>query len=195
MDKKKQLGFYLDISSCVGCKTCETACKDKNDLPLDVRWRRVKEHSSGSWLSEEDDFVPSGVYAYHLSISCQHCESPPCMAGCPVFAISKDDDGIVNVDRGKCIGCQTCFSECPYDAPQFASDGDKMSKCDMCADLRAKDENPACIETCPLRALEWGDMDELRAKYGNITAVAPLPDGSITGPSMILTPHRNAQIK
>jgi len=63
----------------------------------------------------------------------------------------------------------------------------------MCADLRAIDKNPACVDACPLRALEWGDMDELRGKYGNITAVDPLPDGSITNPSMIIKPHRHTQ--
>jgi len=195
MGDKKQLGFYLNVRACVGCKTCQTACKDKNDLPVDVTWRRVIEHSQGSWHTEKDDVIPLGVYVYHLSISCQHCEFPPCLAECPVSAISKDDEGIVHVDRVKCIGCQTCFSACPYDAPQFKSDGEKMSKCDMCADLRALDENPACVDACPLRALNWGDMADLSSKYGKIRTVDPLPDEKITSPSMILTPHRNTHLK
>jgi anaerobic dimethyl sulfoxide reductase subunit B (iron-sulfur subunit) len=64
----------------------------------------------------------------------------------------------------------------------------------MCADLRAIDINPACVEACPLRALHWGEMNELRDRYGNITAVDPLPDGSITYPSMILRPHRHTNL-
>ena len=70
-----------------------------------------------------------------------------------------------------------------------------MSKCDMCADLRALDENPACVDACPLRALNWGDMADLSSKYGKIRTVDPLPDEKITSPSMILTPHRNTHLK
>ena len=192
MSEKKQLGFYLDIRSCIGCKACMTACKDKNDLAVDMNWRKVLLQSGGSWHVEKEDMTPVGIFVYHLSVSCQHCLSPACMEVCPVSAISKDDDGIVLIDQEKCVGCQSCFSACPYDTPQYIDSGE-MSKCDMCADLRAMNENPACIDACPLRALQWGDMAELRAKYGNIRAVDPLPDDSLTGPSLILTPHRHTQ--
>ncbi len=191
MTSKKQLGFYIDSSVCIGCKTCIIACKDKNDLPVDANWRRVIEFGGGSWKSEKGDFVPSGVNVYYLSLSCQHCASPPCMAACPSSAISKGDDGIVYIDQEKCVRDQSCLYACPYEAPQFGSDTAKMSKCDMCADLRAIDKNPACVDACPLRALDWGEMNELREKYGNLTTVDPLPDKSITDPSMIITPHRH----
>jgi anaerobic dimethyl sulfoxide reductase subunit B len=193
MSNKKQLGFYLDSRVCIGCKTCIIACKDKNDLPVDVNWRRVTEYYGGTWNAQKNDHVPSGVYVYYLSVSCQHCASPRCMEVCPSFAISKSDDGIVHIDQEKCVRDQSCLYTCPYDAPQFGSETARMSKCDMCADLRAIDKNPACVDACPLRALDWGDMAELRGKYGNITSVDPLPDSSITNPSMILTPHRHAQ--
>jgi anaerobic dimethyl sulfoxide reductase subunit B (iron-sulfur subunit) len=194
MSNIKQLGFYLDSSVCIGCKTCIIACKDKNDLPVEVNWRKVIEYCGGSWNSENGDLVPSGVFVYYLTVSCQHCASPPCMKVCPSSAISKSDEGIVHVDQEKCIRDQSCLYACPYDAPQFGSDTARMSKCDMCADLRAIDKNPACVDACPVRALDWGDMSELRKKYGNTTAIDPLPDGSITNPSMILTPHRHAQL-
>lgn len=190
MSKKRQLGFYLDSRACIGCKACQTACKDKNDLPVGVNWRKVLEFTGGSWKAEGNNLVPENVFAYYLTVSCQHCENPPCMPVCPTSAISKDKDGIVNIDPAKCMGCQYCSWACPYGAPQFGKKGEPMSKCDMCADLRAIDQNPACVDACPLRALEWGDMAELREKYGNIDAVAPFPDGAITTPSMIITPHR-----
>lgn len=193
MSNKKQLGFYMDTSICIGCKTCLIACKDKNDLPVDVNWRRAIEYCGGSWQGEKNSQVPENVFVYYITLSCQHCENPLCLINCPFTAISKDNDGIVQIDQTKCIGCQTCASVCPYDAPQFAGDEGKMSKCDMCADLRAIDKNPACIDACPLRALDWGEMKDLRKKYGNVDAVDPFPDGKLTNPSMILKPHRHAQ--
>lgn len=192
MSNKRQLGFYLDSRACIGCKACQTACKDKNDLPVGVNWRKVVEFTGGSWRKEKEESVPVDVFAYYITVSCQHCENPPCLPVCPTAAISKDKDGIVNIDPVKCMGCQYCSWACPYGAPQFGKKGEPMSKCDMCADLRAIDKNPACVDACPLRALDWGDMSELRQKYGNIVAVAPLPDGSFTSPSMIITPHRKA---
>lgn len=193
MVEKKQLGFYLDISACIGCKACQTACKDKNDLPVDINWRKVIEYNGGSWEFENDNLVPVNVYTYHLTVSCQHCENPPCLPVCPTTAIRKGDDGVVLVDPAKCMGCQYCSWACPYGAPQFGGRGEPMSKCDMCADLRAIDKNPACVDACPLRALDWGEMTDLRAKHGNVTAVDPLPDGNLTNPSMILTPHKHTQ--
>jgi anaerobic dimethyl sulfoxide reductase subunit B len=193
MGEKKQFGFYLNSSTCIGCKTCLIACKDKNDLPVEVNWRRSIEYCGGSWQGEKHMKVPDNVFVYYLTLSCQHCENPLCLINCPVTAISKDDNGIVHVDQEICIGCQTCASVCPYDAPQFGGDSDKMSKCDMCFDLITVGENPVCVDACPLRALDWGEMEDLRKKYGNIDAVDPLPDGNLTNPSLVITPHRHTQ--
>ena len=68
-----------------------------------------------------------------------------------------------------------------------------MTKCDLCADYRAQGEDPACVAACPARALDWGPIDELRAKYGHEDGIAPLPDPSITNPHLVITPHRDAQ--
>lgn len=194
MSSEMQLGFYFNSNTCIGCRTCEIACKDKNNLPTGTNWRRVTEYGEGSWRTENGEQVPAGVVSYYLSVSCQHCASPPCMEVCPASAIWKDNEGIVHVDKEKCVGDQACLAACPYDAPQFESDKTEMSKCDMCADLFLIGENPACVDACPLRALDWGEMEKLREKYGTITAVSPLPDGSITKPSMILTPHRHTKV-
>jgi anaerobic dimethyl sulfoxide reductase subunit B (iron-sulfur subunit) len=90
-----------------------------------------------------------------------HCAEPACVNACPVQAISKrGEDGIVIVDRGKCIGCKACLKACAFGAPQFGADG-KMQKCDMCfdrADLNK--EFPPCIETCPTKALQFVKMDQ-----------------------------------
>jgi anaerobic dimethyl sulfoxide reductase subunit B (iron-sulfur subunit) len=190
MKAKTQLGFYLNIGACIGCKACQTSCRDKNDLPDELNWRRVIEHTGGTWLAENEDLIPVGVFVYHLTLSCQHCKSPACLEVCPVSAISKADDGIVHVDQSKCVGCQSCIDACPYDTPQYSAETGEMSKCDMCADLRFLGQNPTCVDACPLRALDWGELSDLEERYGKITSVEPLPSGDLTGSSMVFTPHR-----
>lgn len=187
----KQLGFYVDISRCTGCKACQIACKDKNDLPIGIRWRRVFQYEGGEWLMGEDgNWFPSNVYAYFVSSACAHCEDPICMQACPTTAIFKRDDGIVLIDEDKCIGCRYCEWACPYGAPQFNESAGVMTKCNMCYDLVDQGQNPACVEACPYRAIEFGPLDELEQKHGDFRAPAPLPDPSITKPSAIYNPNR-----
>ncbi|WP_313277137.1 DMSO/selenate family reductase complex B subunit [Timonella senegalensis] len=188
----EKLGFYFDQTACTGCKACQIACKDKHDLPLGVNWRRVVEYSGGTWRQEGNTFTPN-VFTYYTSISCNHCENPVCMQVCPTTAMSVREDGTVWVDEDKCVGCRYCEWACPYSAPQFNAESGHMSKCDLCFDYRQEGNDPACVSACPSRALDWGPIDELRAKYGDNAAVAPLPDPSITNPHLVITPHRDAQ--
>ena len=187
-----KLGFYFDQTACNGCKACQIACKDKHDTPIGVNWRRVVEYTGGSWQQDGDTFTPN-VFSYYTSISCNHCENPICVQVCPTPAMRQAEDGVVTVDPGKCVGCRYCEWACPYSAPQFNADLGYMTKCDLCSDYRATGQNPACVDACPSRALDWGPIDELREKYGDVQAVAPLPDPSITNPNLVVTPHRDAQ--
>ena len=189
----KQLAFSIDLNKCSGCKACQVACKDKSSLPIGVRWRRVFQYEGGEWLNQNGQMVPSNVYAYSVSSACMHCVKPICMEVCPASAISKRDDGIVVIDPDRCIGCRYCSWACPYGAPQFNEDMGYMTKCDFCQDLQAKGQNPVCVDACPMRALEVGEMDELQAKYGNNAAIEPLPTADLTSPSLVITPHKNAQ--
>jgi anaerobic dimethyl sulfoxide reductase subunit B (iron-sulfur subunit) len=188
----EKLGFYFDQSLCNGCKACQVACKDKHDTPLGVNWRRVVEYSGGSWQQDGDTFVPN-VFSYYTSIACNHCENPICVEVCPTTAMHQGEDGVVTVDSGKCVGCRYCEWACPYSAPQFNADLGYMTKCDLCADYRETGQDPACVAACPSRALDWGPIDELREKYGDVDAVAPLPDPSITNPHLVIKPHKDAQ--
>lgn len=192
----KQLGFYHNSSACTGCKVCAIACKDKNDLPVGVNFRRVYQYEGGGWVNDPrhpDVMVPSNVFAYALSIACNHCEDAMCMQVCPVGAISKNADGIVTINPDQCIGCRYCEWACPYGAPQFNEDLGFMTKCDFCQDLLAKGQNPACVDACVMRALEFGDIEELRAKYGDVNEIAPLPSAEFTHPSLVIGPHKDAQ--
>ena len=186
------LGFYLDQGLCTGCKACQTACKDKHDLPIGVTWRRVVEYTGGTWQEEADTMVPN-VFAYYTSISCNHCEDPICVAVCPTEAMHKREDGTVTVDADVCVGCRYCEWACPYSAPQYNPELGHMTKCDLCADYREEGKNPACVDACPSRALDWGPIEELRDKHGTVDNTEPLPDPSITRPHLVITPHRDAQ--
>jgi len=186
-----RLAFFFDSSACSGCKACQVACKDKNDLPVGQLWRRVYEVSGGGWKKQGAAWV-SSVFAYNLSLSCNHCEDPVCAHNCPTQAIRKRDDGIVVIDQAACIGCKYCAWACPYGAPQFNPATGMMGKCDLCADYVDQGKNPSCVDACPMRVLDFGEYDELVAKYGDSGPVHPLPAPSITQPSIVLRAHKNA---
>ncbi|MBW7932603.1 MAG: dimethyl sulfoxide reductase anchor subunit [Gemmatimonadaceae bacterium] len=169
-------GFSFDSSA------CQAACKDKNQLPVGVLWRRVYEVTGGGWTCAGETWT-SDVFAYHLSISCNHCERPICVEVCPTTAMHRRDNGIVAIDREKCIGCQYCAWACPYDAPQYNRASGVMTKCDLCADHLAEGRPPACVAACPMRVLE------LREGEGMAANVRPLPDESLTRPALVITPH------
>lgn len=190
----KQYAFYFDSSRCSGCKACQIACKDKNDLEVGQIWRRVYEIQGGDWLRSGNTWT-SNVFVYNLSMACNHCENPLCVQGCPTTAMHKREDGIVLVNEERCIGCRYCEWACPYGSPQFNPVKGKMGKCNFCYDLVEQGSPPACVAACPQRALDYGELSELEAKYGHnadMTVVAPLPDPSITQPTTIIKPHPNA---
>lgn len=190
----KQLGFYVDMNRCTGCKACQVSCKTVNNLPLGVVWRRVAEVAGGEWVQDGDQFVPSNVFSYFVTAACMHCENALCTQVCPAAAITKRDDGVVIIDQSRCIGCRYCEWACPYGAPQFDADRGVMTKCHFCYELLDKGEKPACVDGCTYRALDFGDIDELRARHGDFDAPSPLPDNSITHPSIVYSPTPNTLV-
>lgn len=175
------LGFFFDQTTCIGCRTCQIACKDRHDLEPGACLRRVTSFEVGTFPQ---------VKSYHTSVSCNHCENPACVANCPTGAMYKDaESGIVLHDDDVCIGCKTCVASCPYGAPQVAAElDDLIVKCDTCKPLREAGLNPTCVDACPMRALDFGDVDELRAKYGAdlVSDVACLPSAEVTGPNLLI---------
>ena len=160
-----QLGFYFDQTRCTGCYSCVVACKDWHDVPA----------GPASWISVT--IMEKGKYP-NLSLSylftpCLHCAEPLCIKACPVNAITKKQpDGIVTVDRETCLGGETCKfacqTVCPYDVPQFGAEPDaKMQKCDLCQERWPEHKKPICVDSCPMRALDAGPLNELKARYGN----------------------------
>jgi anaerobic dimethyl sulfoxide reductase subunit B (iron-sulfur subunit) len=197
MKMAKQLAFYFNASACANCKACQIACQDKNNLPAEIRWRRVLQYGGGGWVPSPDYkgvMVPANLFAYSVSISCMHCEEPMCLMCCPVKGIEKHDNGVVVINEDECIGCRYCEWACPYGAPHFNEELNQMTKCNFCEDLLAKGENPACVDACVMRALDFGELDELRAKYGELDAIEPLPSSDITHPALVVTPHKDSQM-
>ena len=174
------LGFYVDMTRCAGCGTCTYACKDRLDLgTIGVSPRRVNRYQVGTFPA---------VTGFATSVSCNHCENPACVANCPTGAMFKDSDGIVLHDDSVCIGCQTCVSACPYGAPQYVAEDNLVVKCDTCKALREAGEQPVCVEACAYRALEFGDMDELRKKHGSdlVSEIPAIASAEATGPNLLL---------
>lgn len=189
----EQYGFYFDASRCTGCKTCELACKDYKNLSTDVNFRRIYEYAGGEWVEQPNGCWQQNVFAYYLSISCNHCDSPACTKACPTGAMHKNADGFVVVDEEICIGCRYCSMACPYDAPQYDAEKGHMTKCDGCYQRIQAGKKPICVDACPLRALDFAPISELRQKYGTQVAIAPLPTAELTQPNLVIAPNKHAR--
>ena len=182
--------FLFDAAACSGCKACQAACKDRHGLAVGVLWRRVYEVAGGSWARERDAWVPD-VFAFNLSIGCNHCEAPICVEVCPTGAMRRRPDGLVVVDADTCIGCRYCAWACPYGTPQFDDASGRMTKCTFCADDVDAGRAPACVAACPMRALDFGERAALEARHGLDASFFPLPDPSLTRPGLSIVPHRD----
>ncbi|UZV75271.1 DMSO/selenate family reductase complex B subunit [Pasteurella multocida] len=188
-----QYGFYFDSDRCTGCKTCELACKDYKDLDTNVNFRRIYEYAGGDWQQQANGCWQHNVFAYYLSISCNHCDNPACVSVCPTGAMHKTEDGFVIVNEAICIGCRYCHMACPYDAPQYDAMKGHMTKCDGCHSRILEGKKPICVDACPLRALDFVPIDELRKTYGDLAAIAPLPSPEHTAPNLVIKTNKNAR--
>lgn len=184
----KQLGFFFDARRCNGCKTCVVACKDAHNLPVGRNFRHVLEVTDGKWSKDAKSGAwKQNVYAYYLSIACNHCSDPACVKACPTGAHHKrTEDGLVVINTDKCIGCGNCAKACPYGAPELDEKAHKMTKCDACLNRLEQGLQPICVEACPQRALEFGDIEELRKKHGNVDTIYPLPQPASTRPNLVI---------
>ncbi|SJZ57197.1 4Fe-4S dicluster domain-containing protein [Selenihalanaerobacter shriftii] len=145
-----QLKFYFDQNKCINCNACVVACKSWNNLD-GISYRRV--------ITKENGKFPD-VSVENISVSCNHCQEPACQRVCPIDAISKDkENGVVNVNQDKCIGCMKCKEVCSIDAPQFLDKiNAKMQKCDFCYDRLGEGKAPICVKACIMRTLKFGTL-------------------------------------
>ena len=149
-------------------------------------FRGVRDFETGEY--------PNGGY-YHMSMACNHCENPACVAACTTGAMFVSEDGTVQHDDALCDGCQNCVMACPYGQPQYIEEKNVVHKCDSCKVLRDMGEQPACVAACLMRCLEFGDLDELKAKHQGedlVQELACLPE-AITKPSILIRPRAAAK--
>ena len=119
-----QFGFVIDHSRCIGCHACTVACKAENDVPVGSFRTWVKYTETGAFPSVKRHFAV---------LRCNQCTAAPCVTICPVTALDKRPDGIVDVDPDRCIGCKSCMQACPYDALYINEDLGTAQKCHFCA--------------------------------------------------------------
>lgn len=186
-----QYAFYLDADSCIGCGACAMACKDKNNLPGGSLWRRLYETEAGGFKNQGRG-LSADVYAFYISMSCNHCQNPPCIQTCPTCALVKrKEDGLVILDSEICIGCGECLPSCPYGALHINSNTGKVGKCDGCQDLLSLGELPACVAACPMRVLDFGPLEQLQSKYPKAVRYGSIkPVYRETIPYLLVKRHR-----
>ncbi|MEG0303554.1 MAG: DMSO/selenate family reductase complex B subunit [Gordonibacter sp.] len=183
----EQHGFHFDTKRCTGCKTCMLSCKDYHDLDPSVSFRQVYEFAGGEWVQDQDGLWRQDCFAFYVSSACNHCSSPACMEVCPTGAMHKNERGLVCVDDHRCIGCGYCALSCPYHAPRVDRSVGHSVKCDGCSDRVDQGLAPICVEACPLRALDFGLMVDMRKRYGALADLPPLPDSGQTAPNLTIT--------
>lgn len=177
-----QLGWKYDVVRCIGCHACAVACKSENNThpqksPLVVKNDDIVSEVSYRWVITRE--IESSGEVPFISMACNHCLNPACLASCPVDAISKDaSDGIVLIDQDKCIGCRYCEQACPYGAPRYNLNTKKMEKCTFCYQRVRNGLKPACAATCVGRALDY----QIDAAGPEGTPPEGFPDVGLTNP-------------
>ena len=181
LDDGEQYRFTFDMNACIGCHSCEVACAEQNDTPIDEAWRRVGELEAGEYPDTR---------RFSLSMACNHCVEPTCLSGCPTEAYVKLDNGIVAHRADECVGCQYCMWNCPYEVPVFNKLHKIVSKCDMCRPRIDEGQLPACVLACPTKAIgiEKVDTEAWRAEHSGADAPGLPPAGITVSTTRIVLP-------
>ena len=154
-------GFAIDHRKCIGCHACTVACKEENRVPLGAFRTWVKYVEKGTWPHTR---------RYFSVLRCNHCDDAPCVAICPTVALYRRDDGIVDLDGDRCIGCKSCMQGCPYDALYIDPNTHTAAKCHYCAHRIEVGLEPACVIVCPEQAIVAGDLDDPSTPLARLVA-------------------------
>ena len=171
-----------DATKCIGCRACQVACKQWNELPAVATTNRGT-YENPPKLSAYTftrirftEIADEGKFQWVFAkVQCMHCEHPACAAACIVGAFQKTESGPVVYDDRKCIGCRYCMVACPFGIPNYEWDKPLpwIRKCTFCADRQSGGLKPACVTTCPTGALKFGEREELITDARERIATAP----------------------
>jgi len=156
----KRYGMAVDTRRCVGCNACVISCKTENALP---------NGGFRDWITTEVRGTFPDLSMEIRSERCNHCSDTPCVAACPTGASHVAEGGVVLVDRAMCTGCKACMASCPYGARSVHPAG-HVDKCTFCLHRVEQGKSPACVETCPTRALTFGDLADPRSEVAGLKA-------------------------
>ncbi len=159
----------VDTSTCIGCKACEVACQEWNDLPPEVSvqigtYQTLPETTTNFWNLIRFNEYESGAGFHWLmrKDQCMHCADPGCLKACPApGAIVQYNNGIVDFQQENCIGCGYCIAGCPFDIPKLSKKTKKVYKCTLCVDRVSVGLEPACIKACPTSCLQFGTKEQM----------------------------------
>ncbi|MDU7729430.1 MAG: formate dehydrogenase subunit beta, partial [Escherichia coli] len=177
-DHQQEVAKLIDVTTCIGCKACQVACSEWNDIrdevghnvgvydnPADLtakswtvmRFSEVEQNDKLEWLIRKD--------------GCMHCADPGCLKACPSEgAIIQYANGIVDFQSEQCIGCGYCIAGCPFDVPRLNPEDNRVYKCTLCVDRVTVGQEPACVKTCPTGAIHFGSKEDMKTLAGERVA-------------------------
>ncbi len=158
-------GFVIDNRKCIGCHACTVACKSEHDVPIGVNRTWVKQVETGTFPDTNRLFSV---------MRCNHCTNAPCVEICPTEALFIRDDGIVDFNNDRCIGCKSCMQACPYDAIYVDPETHTAATCNYCAHRVDVGLEPACVNVCPEHAIISGDLDDPASEIALLIATQPV---------------------
>ena len=179
-----RVGFFTDTSICIGCKACEVACKEWNDVPSDglnftgksydnserlgaSTWRHVAFIEQREQLAEQESGMPDHELRWLMSSDvCKHCTHAACLDVCPTGSLFRTEFGTVVVQDDICNGCGYCVPACPFGVIEQRQGDGRAWKCTMCYDRLQVGMEPACAKACPTESIQFGALDELRERAG-----------------------------
>lgn len=168
-DYQKEVAKLIDVTVCIGCKACQVACSEWNDLRTEIGhnvgvYDNPTDLQSKSWtVMRFSEVQVNGKFEWLIrKDGCMHCEDPGCLKACPApGAIIQYANGIVDFESEHCIGCGYCVIGCPFNIPRINNEDNRAYKCTLCVDRVAVGQEPACVKTCPTGAIHFGTKTDM----------------------------------
>lgn len=176
----RSYGFFTDTTLCIGCKACEVACKEWNQLPADNMgltghsydntgrlgahtWRHVTFNEKiGEGAERATTMAPYQSNWLMMSDVCKHCDPAPCLEACPTGSLFRTEFDTVVVQQDICNGCGYCVPACPFGVVELSFEDGKAHKCTLCYDRLKGGLEPACAKSCPTDSIQFGPVEELQ---------------------------------